>query len=95
MEQDTGEKVRKFMKKKIKYTDAPSSISSSIKSSVVVEDFLPPPNKLILKEENSKVTIILSKKSISFFKDQSKKSGIPYQTMIKKVLDLYTDHYSK
>ncbi|EQA45964.1 toxin-antitoxin system, antitoxin component, ribbon-helix-helix domain protein [Leptospira broomii serovar Hurstbridge str. 5399] len=83
------------MKKKIKYTDAPSSISSSIKSSVVVEDFLPPPNKLILKEENSKVTIILSKKSISFFKDQSKKSGIPYQTMIKKVLDLYTDHYSK
>ncbi|EPG72800.1 toxin-antitoxin system, antitoxin component, ribbon-helix-helix domain protein [Leptospira fainei serovar Hurstbridge str. BUT 6] len=56
---------------------------------------MPPPNKLILKEENSKVTITLSKKSISFFKDQSKKSGIPYQTMIKKVLDLYTDHYAK
>ncbi|WP_232218450.1 CopG family transcriptional regulator [Leptospira wolffii] len=89
-----GGKVRKFMKKKTKYTDAPTSISSSIKSSVVIDDFLPPPSKLVLKEDNSKITIVLSKKSISFFKEQSKRSGVPYQTMIKKVLDLYTEHYA-
>ncbi|TGM00589.1 CopG family transcriptional regulator [Leptospira barantonii] len=82
------------MKKKIKYADAPTSIQSSIKSSKKIEDFLPPPNKLVLKEDNSKITIALSKKSISFFKEQSKKSGVPYQTMIKRILDLYTDHYS-
>ncbi|WP_244283362.1 CopG family transcriptional regulator [Leptospira hartskeerlii] len=82
------------MKKKIKYTDAPVSISSSIKSSTVVDDFLPPPSKLVLKEDNSRITIVLSKKSISFFKKESKRSGVPYQTMIKKVLDLYTEHYT-
>ncbi|WP_367899177.1 CopG family transcriptional regulator [Leptospira sp. WS58.C1] len=89
-----GGKVRKFMKKKIKYTDAPASISSSIKSSKVVEDFLPPPSKLVLKEDSSRITIVLSKKSISFFKEESKRSGVPYQTMIKRVLDLYTEHYT-
>jgi predicted DNA binding CopG/RHH family protein len=82
------------MKKKIKYTDAPASISSSIKSSKVVEDFLPPPSKLVLKEDSSRITIVLSKKSISFFKEESKRSGVPYQTMIKRVLDLYTEHYT-
>ncbi|WP_173644570.1 CopG family transcriptional regulator [Leptospira alstonii] len=82
------------MKKKTKYTDAPTSISSSIKSSMVIEDFLPPPNRLVLKEDNSRITIVLSKKSISFFKEQSKKSGIPYQAMIKKVLDLYAEYYA-
>ncbi len=94
MGQVIGDKVRKFMKKKIKYTDAPVSISSSIKSSIVVDDFLPPPSKLVLKEDNSRITIVLSKKSISFFKKESKRSGVPYQTMIKKVLDLYTEHYA-
>ncbi|PKA06489.1 toxin-antitoxin system antitoxin subunit [Leptospira mtsangambouensis] len=59
-----------------------------------MDDFLPPPDKLIIKEDNSKVTILLSKKSISFFKDQSKKSGVPYQSMIKKVLDLYADKFA-
>ncbi|TGK88604.1 toxin-antitoxin system antitoxin subunit [Leptospira bourretii] len=49
---------------------------------------------MIIKEDNSKVTILLSKKSISFFKDQSKKSGVPYQSMIKKVLDLYADKFA-
>ncbi|WP_232421025.1 CopG family transcriptional regulator, partial [Leptospira sp. B5-022] len=67
---------------------------SSIKSSKVVEDFLPPPSKLVLKEDSSRITIVLSKKSISFFKEESKRSGVPYQTMIKRVLDLYTEHYT-
>ncbi|WP_246837058.1 CopG family transcriptional regulator [Leptospira montravelensis] len=82
------------MKKKTNYTKSPNNISKAINSSIVMEDFLPPPDKLIVKEDNSKVTILLSKKSISFFKDQSKKSGVPYQSMIKRVLDLYADKFA-
>ncbi len=91
---DSGEKEKNCMKKKTNYTKTPNNISKAINSSLVMEDFLPPPDKLIVKEDNSKVTILLSKKSISFFKDQSKKSGVPYQSMIKKVLDLYADKFA-
>ncbi|WP_244934469.1 CopG family transcriptional regulator [Leptospira vanthielii] len=82
------------MKNKTSYSKAPKDITSAINSSVIINDFLPPPDKLITKEDNSKVTILLSKKSISFFKAQSKKSGVPYQSMIKKVLDLYADKFA-
>lgn len=91
---DFGEKERKFMKKKTNYSKTPKDISKAINSSVLINDFLPPPDKLITKEDNTKVTILLSKKSINFFKDQSKKSGVPYQSMIKKVLDLYADKFA-
>jgi predicted DNA binding CopG/RHH family protein len=82
------------MKKKTSYTKTPNDIANAINSSKIISDFLPPPEKLITKEDNSKVTILLSKKSISFFKAQSKKSGVPYQSMIKKVLDLYADRFA-
>ncbi len=83
------------MKQKTNYKKSPKNIAKAIESSIIQEDFLPPPNKLIVKEENSKVTILLSNKSINFFKNQSKKSGIPYQTMIKKVLDLYANRFTE
>lgn len=52
---------RKFMKKKIKYTDEP------IGKVKVISDFLPSPEELALKEESVKVTISLSKTSVDFF----------------------------
>jgi len=55
----------------------------------VVEDFLPPPEELVFKEENVKVTISLSKSSVDFFKREAKKHRTPYQKMIRKLLDLY------
>lgn len=82
------------MKKKTTYSNTPKDIARAIHSSLVVNDFLPPPDQLITKEDNSKVTILLSKKSISFFKEQSKKTGVPYQSMIKKVLDLYAEKFA-
>lgn len=94
MEPDSGEKEKRSMKKKTAYTKTPNDVAKAINSSIVIHDFLPPPDQLITKEDNSKVTILLSKKSISFFKAQSKKSGVPYQSMIKKVLDLYADKFS-
>ena len=55
----------------------------------VVEDFLPPPEQLVLKEDNVKVTISLKKSSIAFFKEQAKKHKTSYQKMIREVVDWY------
>lgn len=56
---------------------------------------IPPPEMLIPKEETRKVTIALSKKSLDFFKETARQTRIPYQQMIRKVLDMYTDHYAE
>ncbi len=77
------------MKTKIKYTDEPMGELR------VVKDFLPPPDKLILKEENVKVTIALRKDSIEFFKREAKKHKTSYQKMIRQVIDWYASHYRK
>jgi predicted DNA binding CopG/RHH family protein len=59
----------------------------------IIENFLPPPDQLILKEDGVKVTISLSKRSVDFFKKHAKRSKIPYQRMIRRVLDEYAYHY--
>lgn len=59
----------------------------------VIDDFIPPPEKLALKENNVRVTITLSKESIDFFKKYAKKTHSYYQTMIREVLDRYSAHY--
>ena len=74
--------------KKVKYTDEP------LGKPRVVNDFLPPPEDLVFKEENIKVTITLSKSSIEFFKKAAKKHHTQYQKMIKNLLDQYTAHHS-
>lgn len=83
---DTGGKGRRFMKRKIKYTDEP------IGKVKVISDFLPSPEKLALKEETVKVTIALSKTSVDFFKNEAKKYNTQYQKMIRRLLDEYTAH---
>ena len=55
----------------------------------VVRDFLPPPEDLVLTEEQVKVTIGLSKTSVDFFKKEAKKHHTQYQRMIRRLLDLY------
>jgi predicted DNA binding CopG/RHH family protein len=77
------------MKTKTRYTDEPMGDLR------VVKDFLPPPDKLILKEENVKVTIALKKDSIDFFKREAKKHHTSYQKMIRQVIDWYASHYKK
>jgi predicted DNA binding CopG/RHH family protein len=76
------------MKRHDGYTDEP------IGPLRVIKDFLPPPDQLILKEDGVKVTISLSKRSVDFFKKHAKKSRIPYQRMIRRVLDEYASAYS-
>jgi len=77
------------MKKRIRYTDEP------LGNVEVVKDFLPPPEKLVLREDNVKVTIALSKSSVSFFKRIAKKQRTPYQAMIRRILNLYADKYGQ
>ena len=74
------------MKKKIKYSDEPMAFE-------VIDDILPSPDKLAFKEDTVKVTITLSKDSVDFFKKHAKKYNARYQTMIRKVLDRYVQHY--
>jgi len=83
------------MKKKIVYENAPKGISLGISKSVRIDDFLPTPDMLVFKEATVKVTLNLSKDSIDFFKQEAKKKGVPYQKMIKNLIDMYTHKYQK
>ena len=60
-------KERKIYEREIKYTNEPTDKVR------VIDDFLPSPEELALKEETVKVTISLSKASIEFFKKEAKK----------------------
>lgn len=89
MVSDTGGKGGKYMKSKIRYTEEPMG---KLK---VVRDFLPPPDQLIIKEDNVKVTLALKKSSVDFFKKEAKKHHTSYQKMIRQLVDLYTSRHQK
>jgi predicted DNA binding CopG/RHH family protein len=59
----------------------------------IIEDFLPPPEALILREDKVKVTISLNKDSVEFFKREAKKQKTSYQKMIREVVDIYASHF--
>jgi predicted DNA binding CopG/RHH family protein len=85
---DIGERGRLYMKGKTKYKSEP------IGKVKLVEDFLPSPEELVLKDETIKVTISLSKTSVDFFKKEAKKYNTQYQKMIRRLLDEYAAHQS-
>ena len=58
-----------------------------------VEDFLPPPEQLVMPEETVKVTISLTRSSLDFFKRKARKQGPKYQKMIRELVDRYTKIY--
>lgn len=72
-------------KKTVKYTDG------DIGKVKVVKDFLPPPDKLVLRESNVKVTLSLSQRSVDFFKREAGKRRLPYQRMIRALVDAYAE----
>jgi predicted DNA binding CopG/RHH family protein len=74
------------MKSKIKYTDEPLEME-------VVEDFLPPPEQLALRQDSVKVTISLSKPTVEFFKARARQNHTQYQRMIRRLLDLYAARF--
>ena len=57
----------------------------------VIEDFLPRPDDLVPREDNVKVTLSLSRRSLDFFKREAKKRRVPYQRMIRALVDTYAE----
>ena len=74
------------MKKRIHYANEPMELE-------VMEDFLPPPSELVLKQDTVKVTIGLSKPTVEFFKARARQNHTQYQRMIRRLLDLYVARY--
>ena len=86
---DIGEEEKRYLKKKIKYSD------EKIGKIKIVKDFLPTPEELVFKEDTVKITLNLSKSSVEYFKELAKKHHSQYQKVIRTLLDNYTDVYSK
>jgi predicted DNA binding CopG/RHH family protein len=57
----------------------------------VIEDFLPAPVDLVPREENVKVTLSLTRRSLDFFKREAKRRRVPYQRMIRALVDTYAE----
>lgn len=60
-----------------------------------IKDVLPPPDKLVLPEETVKVTLLLSKSSVQFFKQKAVQHRTKYQRMLRELVDRYTEQFSK
>lgn len=75
------------MKKKIKYTN--EKINAR-----VIDDFLPSPEQLVLKDETVKVTLNLTKSSLDFFKQIAAEHHTKYQQLIRRLVDEYATKHS-
>lgn len=76
-------------KKKVEYTEG------EIGTVKIIKDFLPSPDQLVLRDDNVKVTLSLSRRSIDFFKREAKKRRVPYQRMIRALVDRYAERVGK
>ena len=61
----------------------------------VIEDFLPSPDSLVAREDNVKVTLGLSRRSVEYFKRAAKVRRVPYQRMIRALVDAYAERQGK
>lgn len=76
------------MSEKIRYTNEP------VGDPRVVRDLLPSPEELAFRDEDVKITITLSKKSVDFFKSEAARGDTQYQRMIRRLLDAYVDAHA-
>lgn len=74
------------------YTDDPDL--PDIKNLRLVSmDFLPRPEELIFKNESTvKISMTLDKESVDFFKTEAARLQVPYQRMIRNLLQTYTQY---
>jgi len=57
----------------------------------VIDDILPSSDALVSREDNVKVTLTLSRRSVDFFKRTAKARRVPYQRMIRALVDAYAE----
>ena len=58
-----------------------------------IPDFLPPPEELFPKREAVKVTLVMDKESVAFFRHEAHEVGMKYQRMIREVLREYSHRH--
>lgn len=75
------------MSKKIIYTDEPMQMGERVK------DFLPSPGQLAKRNETVKITLELTRESLDFFKEQARREHVPYQRMLRGLIDHYAKQY--
>lgn len=75
------------MRKKVRYTDERVAMGER------VTDFVPPPLALVKREPTTKVTLELTQSSLAFFKKQAKRARVPYQRMLRSLIDAYAKQY--
>lgn len=57
----------------------------------LIEDFLPSPEELIMKEPTKKITITLDSSSVDFFKKEADRLNSSYQRMMRNLLTEYAN----
>ncbi len=77
------------MKRKIKIRDRNEPYGKL----TPIPDFLPPPEELLPREETIKITVAIDEKTLKFFKNYAKTSGLKYQRIIREVLKGYARRY--
>lgn len=78
-----GEKEENYMNNTIKYTD------EDLEFGEIMEDFLPPPEKLVLKSIKVNILLQLTEKNFSFLKEEARKKNLSYQNLIESIIDEY------
>jgi predicted DNA binding CopG/RHH family protein len=76
------------MRKRNNLEDAP------IGTLTVIEDFLPAPSQLVRKADTVKVTSEFTRSSIDFLKKEARKAKVPYQRMLRALLDRYVEQHT-
>ena len=76
------------MKKHDRFEDAPKG------KLTVIDDFLPPPSQLVRKEDTVEVTSEFTRSSIEFLKKEAKKANVPYEYMLRVLVDEYVEQHT-
>ena len=87
LEQVTGENGESSMRRREDFEDAPKG------KVTILDDFLPPPSQLVRKEETVKITLEFTRSSIDFLKEEAKKAHVPYQRMLRALVDKYVEQH--
>ncbi|HUY68088.1 MAG TPA: CopG family transcriptional regulator [Alphaproteobacteria bacterium] len=75
------------MSRKIKYTDEILHMGERVK------DFLPPPSQLVKRPSTVKITLEVTRDSLEAFKKWAKREHVPYQRMIRGLIDAYAQRH--
>ena len=76
------------MRRRDKFEDAPKGRLT------IVKDFLPPPSQLVRREGTVRVTSDYTQSSIEFLKKEAKRLKVPYQRMLRNLVDLYVEQHA-